>query len=190
PAAGPPAAGTPATDASPVGPSAAQPPGAGRSADAGASRAPAARPRTDDPHPAILSAAHAGRHGEAAAIVSLWESAALRAHGPGSPEAIHWLEVRADLARIGQDPGRSCELWISAAEARLGLRQAPEDPEVRAAADRAHHQWTQLASPERAGELAPALTALRERVPGTQPGALQAIRERLDALYAAAPESR
>ncbi|MFG3254792.1 hypothetical protein [Streptomyces sp. NPDC048172] len=138
-----------------------------------------------DPHPAILAAAHAGRHGEAAAIVALWESAALRTHGAGSVQAVHWLEVRADLARIGEDPARSCELWTAAAESRLALQQPPDDPEVRAAADRAHHQWTLVHQPERAKELGEGLLALRDQVPGTQPGALQAIRQRLDTLGSA-----
>ncbi|MEU3483532.1 hypothetical protein ACI2LO_03715 [Streptomyces sp. NPDC033754] len=132
-----------------------------------------------DPHPAILAAAMAGRHGEAAAMAAAWESEALRHHGPRSVEAVHWTEVRADLARLAGEPARSCELWLSAAEFRLALRQPADDPDVEAAVDRAHHQWEQIGDRVRAGSLGPALVALRERVPGRRPGALAALRRRM-----------
>ena len=106
-------------------------------------------------------------------------------YGPGSTQAIHWLEVRADLARLAQDAARSCELWTAAAEARLARRQPPGDEEVEAAADRAHHQWEQIDDQARAGLLAPALVALRRQVPGRRPGALQAIERRLENLPSA-----
>lgn len=134
-----------------------------------------------DPHPAILDAARAGRHAEAASIAAMWESEAFRTYGPGSMQAIHWLEVRADLARLAEDTARSCELWMAAAEARLGRGQSGDAPDVVASVDRAHHQWEQLPDPARAYALAPALTALRRRVPG-RPGALQAIERRIGTL--------
>ncbi|MFJ9038705.1 hypothetical protein ACIRF8_19195 [Streptomyces sp. NPDC102406] len=143
----------------------------------------------EDPHVVLLAAAQAGRHGEAAAIAALWESEALRAHGAGSAQAIHWLEVRADLARLAQDPPRSCELWTAVAQARLARGEAPADEDVEAAVDRAHHQWEQVEDPVRARSQATALTALRRQVPGRRPGALEAIQRRLDAL-AAAPVNR
>ncbi|MGY0021850.1 hypothetical protein ACVHNB_23190 [Streptomyces sp. YJ-C3] len=146
---------------------------------------PAARPAEGgDPHPALLAAAQAGRHGEAAAIAATWESEALRTHGAGSPQAIHWLEVRADLARLAQDPGRSCELWTAVAQARLARGEALTDEDVEAAVDRAHHQWEQVGDPARARAQATALTALRHQVPGRRPGALEAIQRRLDAIGA------
>uniref|UniRef100_UPI000463E9B9 hypothetical protein n=1 Tax=Streptomyces exfoliatus TaxID=1905 RepID=UPI000463E9B9 len=132
-----------------------------------------------DPHPAILAAAMAGRHGEAAAMAAAWESEALRHHGPRSAEAVHWTEVRADLARLAGEPARSCELWLAAAEFRLALRHPADDPDVEAAVDRAHHQWEQIGDRARAGSLGPALVALRERVPGRRPGALAALRRRM-----------
>ncbi|MEV6793417.1 hypothetical protein AB0M87_15755 [Streptomyces sp. NPDC051320] len=135
-----------------------------------------------DPHPAILSAAHAGRHTEAAAAAAAWESEALRAHGPGSAQALHWLEVRADLAHLAQDPGRSCELWMMAAGARLQGRPSADDPEVEAAVDRAHHEWQQITDVARARTLAPDLLELRRRVPGRQRGALQLLQQRLERL--------
>jgi hypothetical protein len=142
-----------------------------------------------DPHPAILDAARAGRHAEAASIAAMWESEALRTHGPGSAQAIHWLEVRADLARLAKDASRSCELWMAAAEARLARRQSGDAEDVVAAVDRAHHQWEQLRDPVAADALAPALTALRRRVPGRRPGALQAIERRTETLHpATAPQ--
>ena len=136
-------------------------------------------PGAYDPHPAILAAAQAGRHGEAVALAVAWEQEALRRHGARSQEAVHWMEVRADLARLAGEPARSSELWISAAQARLGLSQGPGDPDVEGAVDRAHHQWEQIQDASRARELAPALVELRERVPGRRAGALEAIRRRL-----------
>ncbi|MFI8520609.1 hypothetical protein ACIGEZ_22690 [Streptomyces sp. NPDC085481] len=138
------------------------------------------RPGDDgDPHPAILAAAMAGRHSEAAAVAAAWEGEALRRHGPRSGEAVHWVEVRADLARLAGEPARSCELWIAAAQARLGMRQDPKEPDVEGAVDRAHHQWEQIRDPARARALGPALVDLRRRVPGRHAGALAALQRRL-----------
>ncbi|MCQ4211670.1 hypothetical protein M4J07_001597, partial [Streptomyces longispororuber] len=142
-----------------------------------------------DPHAVLLAAAQAGRHGEAASIAATWESEALRTHGAGSPQAIHWLEVRADLARLAQDPGRSCELWSAVAQARLARGEAPTDEDVEAAVDRAHHQWEQVDDPARARSHARALTALRAQVPGRRPGAAEAIRRRLDVLRTVTPSA-
>lgn len=144
-----------------------------------AAQAPASAAVTD-PHPAILAAAREGRHSEAATITAMWESEALRAYGTGSVQAVHWLEVRADLARLAGDPARSCELWVSVAEARLARQQRTDDPEVEAAVDRAHHQWEQLRDDRRVHALGPALLDLRRRVPGRRQGALAAIQRRLE----------
>ncbi|NUK68578.1 hypothetical protein HRW11_31810 [Streptomyces lunaelactis] len=142
---------------------------------------------SSDPHPAILAAAQAGRHSEAAAAAAAWEQQELRIHGPGSVQAIHWLEVRADLARLAQDPALSCELWMTAAAARLTRRQAPDDPDVEGAVDRAHHQWEQIRDLPRARALAPVLVRLRRDVPGRQRGALQVLQRRLESLHAGRP---
>ncbi|MFB8406004.1 hypothetical protein [Streptomyces sp. NPDC055912] len=142
--------------------------------------APAPAPVADqDPHPAILAAATAGRHGEAAAVAAAWEREALRRHGPRSVEAVHWTEVRADLARLAGEPARSCELWLSAAEARLALGQRTDDPDVEGAVDRAHHQWERIVDRARARALGPLLITLRQRVPGRRPGALAALKRRM-----------
>ncbi|NBM15161.1 hypothetical protein [Streptomyces sp. GC420] len=143
-------------------------------------------PDASDPHPAILAAARAGRHREAAAAAAAWEQEVWRTHGPGSGQALHWLEVRADLARLAGDPGRSCELWMAAAGTRLRRQQAPDHPDVEAAVDRAHHQWEQLRDTERARTLAPDLVTLRRRVPGRQRGALLLLQRRLEQLHAEA----
>jgi len=139
-----------------------------------------------DPHAAIFEAAHAGRHSEAASMAAAWEQEALRSAGPRSSGAIHWLEVRADLARIAGDPARACELWLSVADARLGNGEATGHPEVEGAVDRAHHQWQFVQEPARAHALAPMLIDLRGRVPGRRPGALEAVRRRVELLRATA----
>lgn len=141
--------------------------------------APSGHVGAGDPHPAILAAAMAGRHGEAAAMAAAWESEALRRYGPRSGEAVHWVEVRADLARLAGEPARSCELWIAAAQARLGLRQGPDEPDVEGAVDRAHHQWEQIQDPARARSLGPVLVELRRHVPGRRAGALAALQRRM-----------
>ncbi|MGY0060385.1 hypothetical protein ACWY4P_28235 [Streptomyces sp. LZ34] len=150
---------------------------------------PAAREQTPppmpDPHAAIFEAAHAGRHSEAASMAAAWEQEALRSTGPHSGEAIHWMEVRADLARLADDPARACELWMSVADARLGNGEAADHPEVEGAVDRAHHQWQYVQDPARARSLAPFLISLRGRVPGRRPGALEAVQRRAEILQEA-----
>ncbi|MFG2653383.1 hypothetical protein [Streptomyces sp. NPDC048436] len=148
---------------------------------------PPVEPTATDPHPAILEAAREGRHGEAASIAASWESQALRTYGTGSAQAVHWLEVRADLARLAGEPARSCELWAAAAQTRLARQQATDDPDVEGAVDRAHHQWEQVRDPERARALAPALVDLRRHVPGRQRGALAALQRRLEQLHTQPP---
>src|SRR5690606_11029418 len=81
------------------------------------------------------------RHGDADALAARHERAAALAHGPASEEALHWAEVRADLAMLAGDAARSCRTWLAVARARLGAGQPADGPRVEAAVDRAHHQW-------------------------------------------------
>lgn len=143
--------------------------------------APSTAPRTDgaDPHAAITKAVEAGRHGEAAAMAAAWEQEALRTHGPSSPEVVHWMEVRGHLAIFAKDPGRSCEIWLAVVSTRLTAGQAPDSPDVEAAADLAHHQWEQVRDPGTVRELGPALVTLRRRVPGRQRGTVNLVQQRL-----------
>ncbi|MGP3923204.1 hypothetical protein [Streptomyces sp. 8N616] len=160
-------------------------PGATPAAPATPAASPSVPPRPDavpDPHPAILAAAREGRHGEAAAMAAAWEQQALRAHGAGSAEAVHWLEVRADLARLAADFGRSCELWTAAATARLRQGEPADAPDVVAAVDRAHHCWEQVGDAAAARGLAGHLMEVRRRVPGPRPGAVEALERRVDGL--------
>ncbi|CAM5311748.1 hypothetical protein SFUMM280S_07930 [Streptomyces fumanus] len=107
----------------------------------------------------------AGRHAEADALAARHERAAGQAHGSASEAALHWTEVRADLAMFAGDPVRSCRAWLTVAAARLGAGQAPDAPAVEAAVDRAHHQWGQIHDPGPARELGVTLAELRSRVP-------------------------
>ncbi|MEU5163142.1 hypothetical protein AB0G74_26535 [Streptomyces sp. NPDC020875] len=183
-----------AADPAPAAPGSTAPvPVAGAAPDSrvtGGAGAPAADPAAgtvQDPHPAILAAAQSGRHAEAAAVAAAWERRELQLYGPGSRQAIHWLEVRADLARLAGDPALSCELWMSAADARLTARQTADDPDVEGAVDRAHHQWEQIRDADRARGAAPRLVALRRRVPGRQRGALRVLQRRLEQLHTRPP---
>ncbi|AQS68582.1 hypothetical protein [Streptomyces pactum] len=139
-------------------------------------------PEAGDPHAVITAAVRAGRHADADALAARHERAAAQAHGPASEEALHWTEVRADLAMFAGDPVRSCRAWLAVAEARLGAGQPPQAPAVEAAVDRAHHQWGQVRDTVRARELGGALAALRGRVPGQREGALDHVRRELSRL--------
>ncbi|GHD39369.1 hypothetical protein [Streptomyces galbus] len=132
-----------------------------------------------DPHTAISAAVQDGRHREADELAARWERQAREAHGDGSDEALHWAEVRADLAMFAGDAERSCRTWLTVAEARLAAGQPADAAAVEAAVDRAHHQWGRIDDPARARELGAALAELRRRVPGRREGALDDVRGRL-----------
>ncbi|WP_412180594.1 hypothetical protein [Streptomyces sp. ADMS] len=138
--------------------------------------------RGSDPHSFITSAVQAGRHGDADALAAQWEQAAFRDHGPASEQALHWTEVRADLAMFAGDPARSCRAWLTVAGTRLRAGQAPDSPAVEAAVDRAHHQWTSLGESADARELGPVVVELRRRVPGRREGALRHAERLLEGL--------
>jgi hypothetical protein len=138
-----------------------------------------------DPHAAISAAVRGGRHGEADGIAARYEHDAVRAHGGGSEQALHWGEVRADLAMLAGDPVRSCRAWLAVAEARLGAGQEADAPAVETAVDRAHHQWARIKDTARARELGPALAELRLRVPGRRRGALENVQRQLGRLQGA-----
>jgi hypothetical protein len=102
-----------------------------------------------------------------------------------SDEALHWAEVRADLAMFAGDAVRSCRAWMGVAGVRLAAGQAGDAPAVEAAVDRAHHQWGRIEDAARARELGPALAELRLRVPGRRQGALENVQRQLRELQAA-----
>ncbi|NEA62785.1 hypothetical protein [Streptomyces sp. SID12488] len=138
-----------------------------------------------DPHSFITSAVQAGRHGDADALAAEREQAVSRSHGPASEEALHWTEVRADLAMFAGDPARSCRAWLTVARTRLRAGQAPDAPAVEAAVDRAHHQWTSLGESADARELGPVIVELRRRVPGRREGAVRHAERQLERLESA-----
>jgi hypothetical protein len=156
------------------------PVGAGRS-----SQTPAAGPpQPQDPHVQITAAVQAGRHQDADALALAHEQAATRAHGVASEQALHWSEVRADLAMFARDSARSCRIWLTVAQTRLTAGQSPEAPAVEKAVDRAHHQWGQVRDKTQAQELGAQLAQLRARVPGRRPGALENVQKQLRELQA------
>ncbi|MEU3028803.1 hypothetical protein ACPCBC_22330 [Streptomyces incarnatus] len=143
---------------------------------------PALENPAPDPHAAISTAVRAGRHEEADAIAARHQEAAADEHGPASEDALHWAEVRADLAMLAGDAARSCQGWMEVAEHRLAAGQQADAPAVEAAVDRAHHQWGRIEEAARARELGPALAELRARVPGRRQGALEDVRRQLREL--------
>lgn len=160
-------------------------PPAPRSAPPATFPAPSAAPPANlpaDPHGEITAAVRDGRHEDALALAAHREREALRTHGPGSEQVLHWMEVRADLAMLAGDAERSCRGWLALAGTRLDAGQAPGAPEVESAVDRAHHQWGRVADPARARELGAELARLRQRVPGRRQGALDHVRRQLGQL--------
>ncbi|MFG2606644.1 hypothetical protein ACGFT2_24290 [Streptomyces sp. NPDC048514] len=143
---------------------------------------PAPLPPVKEPHAAISAAVQAGRHAEADALAARHELTAARAHGPASEDALHWTEVRADLAMFAGDAARSCRAWMGVAGVRLAAGQAPDAPAVESAVDRAHHQWGRIEDAARAREIGPALAELRLRVPGRHDGALENVQRQLRQL--------
>lgn len=101
-----------------------------------------------------------------------------------SEQALHWSEVRADLAMFARDSARSCRIWLTVAETRLTAGQSPDAPTVEKAVDRAHHQWGQVRDKTQAQELGALLAQLRARVPGRRPGALENVEKQLRELQA------
>ncbi|MEV7732153.1 hypothetical protein AB0O75_08625 [Streptomyces sp. NPDC088921] len=141
-------------------------------------------PQPQDPHVQITAAVQAGRHQDADALALAHEQAATRAHGVASEQALHWAEVRADLAMFARDSARSCRIWLTVAETRLTAGQSPDAPTVEKAVDRAHHQWGQVRDKTQAQELGALLAQLRARVPGRRPGALENVEKQLRELQA------
>ncbi|MEU2712916.1 hypothetical protein ABZ624_10505, partial [Streptomyces sp. NPDC007205] len=139
----------------------------------------------EDPHTLISAAVQAGRHADADVLAARHEQFAVRDQGPASDEALHWAEVRADLAMFAGDTVRSCRAWLAVARTRLGAGQAVDSPAVEAAVDRAHHQWGRITEATPARELGPALAELRLRVPGRRSGALENVQRHLRRLQAA-----
>ncbi|MFI6437264.1 hypothetical protein [Streptomyces sp. NPDC050759] len=151
----------------------------------GAPQVPAVGPpQPQDPHVQITAAVQAGRYQDADALALAHEQAATRAHGVASEQALHWSEVRADLAMFARDSARSCGIWLTVAETRLTAGQSPDAPAVEKAVDRAHHQWGQVRDKARAQELGSLLAQLRTRVPGRRPGALENVQKQLRELQA------
>ncbi|WP_328480836.1 hypothetical protein OHS71_20530 [Streptomyces sp. NBC_00377] len=139
-------------------------------------------PGASDPHAALSTAVRAGRHGEADVLAARLEQDAVAELGPGSEEALHWAEVRADLAMFAGDAERSCRTWMAVAVARLEVGQPVDAPAVEAAVDRAHHQWGRITDAPRARALGQAIAELRARVPGRHEGALDHVQQQLRQL--------
>lgn len=143
----------------------------------------AAVPMESDPHERIATLSQAGRHREAVALALAAEQRAVQTFGADTFAAVHWVEVRAHLASVANDPDQSCALWLHAAQIRLDtLQQAPDAHDVETAVDRAHHQWDRIRDAAHARRLAPRLVAQRRRVPGRQRAALDAIQKKLERL--------
>ncbi|MER6026554.1 hypothetical protein [Streptomyces sp. NPDC001851] len=162
--------------------------GAGRGRGAGVGAAPGGHVGSGagaDPHALISVAVQAGRHADAEVLAARHEQFAVRDHGPASDEALHWAEVRADLAMFAGDAARSCRAWLAVARTRLSAGQAVDSPAVEAAVDRAHHQWGRITDVTPARELGPVLAELRLRVPGRRSGALENVQRQLRQLQAA-----
>ncbi|WP_299538878.1 hypothetical protein [uncultured Streptomyces sp.] len=142
--------------------------------------APAA-PDEQDPRPWLHALARQRRFVEAARLAQVWETHILQTFGTDSPQATHWVEIRADLAKEEGNLVLATQLWISAGRTRLA-HQAPDDPEVLTTARSAHYCWTKIADPVRARECGPDLIALLSALPALDPRHLLTARHRLEHL--------
>lgn len=133
-----------------------------------------------NPHPEIWAAASAGRHHEAAALAASCEAEAIRAFGADSGQACHWVQIRADLARIAGDFPAATRLWIRAA--RMWLAHAPQAPDVTSAGQSAHWCWQRVTDLDQARELGRSLLEVLEAIPGLDPRHRLTAAARLDAL--------
>ncbi|WP_030296391.1 hypothetical protein [Streptomyces katrae] len=134
-----------------------------------------------DPRPHIHALAAGGRHQEAATLAQAWEQHVLQTHGYTSPEATHWAEIRADLARMAGNYRSATQLWINAGRTRLE-HQPPDAPEVLAAAAGALYCWTQLKDQAEARDAGPELVRLLSALPSLEPRLLRLTRQRLEVL--------
>ncbi|MET9323527.1 hypothetical protein ABZX75_25550 [Streptomyces sp. NPDC003038] len=121
-----------------------------------------------DPRPRIHALATSGRHLEAATLAQAWEQHALQPYGYTSPEASHWVEIRADLARMAGDFRLATRLWTGAG--LTGLAQQPPDvPEVQTAEAGALYCWSRLKDQAAALEAGPELIRLPRAPPSLDP---------------------
>ncbi|MEU9160989.1 hypothetical protein AB0D29_12065 [Streptomyces sp. NPDC048424] len=137
-----------------------------------------------DPRPFIHALAVEGRHGEAAGLAQVWEEHVLQTCGRGSPEAIGWAEIRADLARMAGDFPSATRLWMGVGQARLA-REGAGGLEVHAAAAGALYCWAQLRDRALVLEFGPDLVALLRVLPLPDPRHLRLAEQRLEALRTA-----
>ncbi|WP_329202872.1 MULTISPECIES: hypothetical protein [unclassified Streptomyces] len=135
-----------------------------------------------DPRPHIHGLATSGRHLEAAALAQAWEQHVLQTCGTTSLEAIAWVEIRADLARMAGDFELATQLWTRAATTRM-TRQAADAPAVHAAAAGALYCWTQLKDRNAALGTGPDLVLLLRSLPCLDARHLQLTQQRLQFLH-------
>ncbi|MFK0046013.1 DMT family transporter [Streptomyces sp. NPDC090741] len=127
-----------------------------------------------DTHAFLWREARAGRYEEVEAAIRRLETQAIRVHGSKSPQATHWIEVRAVVAGIARDPGLATRLWLSAAR----FHSATPNPDLRATReclDRAFHEWTNIEDDHLVSALATALRTTYERHPDLRPDAPAAM---------------
>ncbi|WP_405873059.1 hypothetical protein [Streptomyces sp. NBC_00005] len=69
-------------------------------------------------HESVIQAAIEGRFSEAAELAAVLEREDITSHGLNSPQALAWLETRAQVADLAGDPGQAVQL--RATVARMG----------------------------------------------------------------------
>ncbi|MFJ2610018.1 DMT family transporter [Streptomyces sp. NPDC087425] len=126
-----------------------------------------------DIHDHLWRQARSGRFAEVETLIRARENDAVRVHGAKSPEATHWIEVRAVVARIADDHALSARLWLAAARFHTDLSA------TRTCLDRAYEEWCDVTDPDTVAELAPALRSLYEQDPYRGADHLAAMERRL-----------
>lgn len=127
-----------------------------------------------DPYAPLWHAARAGRSDEVEATIRSLENQDIRVHGVKSPEATHWIEVRAVVAALAGNHGLAARLWLTAA--RFHSSSAHADLRgTRECLDRAFREWGEVDDDHVVEALAPALRTMYEHDPDHRPDVPDAI---------------
>ncbi|MFF4649270.1 hypothetical protein [Streptomyces sp. NPDC001380] len=177
--------GKAAAPAAPAGPPPAAVP---QTAPAPAEDPAAALAEYREPIGRIVRAADAGEHATAADLAATLERQAVAMHGDAAPAALHVRQVRAHVSRLAGRQALAADLYRDVALKLLAVR-GPEHPETLQAASNADACWRAVHDVAEARRIAPAMIALRGRVPGPDGRKLRAAERYLAQLGEMRPDA-
>lgn len=113
----------------------------------------------------IVQAADAGEHATALDLAAALERQAFAMHGDAAPPSLHVRQVRAHVSRLAGQQALAADLYREVA-LKLLASLGPEHAETLQAASNADACWRAVHDVAEARRIAPAIIALRGRVPG------------------------